>query len=354
MPALCKLKHPAQYRVSEWNIGADPVDRQYWIHLFEVFADWIQPMLRDDPEQAGRDFEKRWPEFYREYQADLQRIRRETEAGKRLMTIDLTRFRNHWLRKYNWLDPYRKIKARENAIAADLYPRVVEFIDAAPADRRWELLLRGVFAGNMFDLGSPKTIEMYERGEINFQTIIERVPPRPWFIDHADAIAERFGPPARYRQALIFVDNAGSDIVLGVLPFAREMARAGMRVVLAANDGPALNDITSAELPGLLRTLADRDCVLADLLRTDRMASIGSGGDTPLIDLGCISEQCNAEAARSDLIVLEGMGRGVESNWDQQFTCDVCRLAMLKDESVIRHHRARLFDAVCRFDAAES
>lgn len=352
MPVLCKLKNPDQYRVSEWNIGADQVDRHYWIHLFEVFADWIEPMLREDPEQAGSDFEKRWPEFYREYQADLARIRKETEFGKRLMTIDLTRFRNYWLRKYNWLDPYWQIKARENAIAADLYPRVVQWIDATAAECRWELLFRGVFAGNMFDLGSPKTIEMYERGEINFQTIIERVPPRPWFIDGADALIERFGPPARYRQALIFVDNAGSDIVLGVLPLAREMARAGMRVVLAANDGPALNDITAVELAPLLARLAERDHVLADLLKADRLTSIGSGGDTPLIDLGNVSVECNSEAARSDLVVLEGMGRGVESNWDQQFTCDVCRLAMLKDESVVRHHKAKLFDAVCRFDPA--
>jgi type II pantothenate kinase len=255
---------------------------------------------------------------------------------------------------FGWPDPFRKIKAHENTLAAELYPEVIRSIDAAPAERRWELLIRGLFAGNMFDLGSPKTIEMYERGEINFQTIVERVPPRPWFVDGADALIARLGPPTRYKQALIFVDNSGSDIVLGVIPLAREMARAGMRVVLAANDGAALNDITAAELPGLLATHAQRDRVLADLLKSDRLASIGSGGDTPLIDLGSVSDECNAEAARSDLVVLEGMGRGVESNWDQEFTCDVCRIAMLKDESVVRHHKAKLFDAVCRFDPAEA
>lgn len=352
MPILCQLADPEQYQVSEWNIGTDPWDRQYWIGLFERFPEWIEPMLREDSEQAGADFDARWLEFLRGYRSDLAGIRRQADDGRRLMTIDLTRFRNRWLRRFGWPDPYRRIKSRENALAAELYPMVGSRVDAAASEDRWELLLRGVFAGNMFDLGSPRTIELYERGEISFETIIARVPPRPWFIDHADAIAARLGPPSRYAQAMVFVDNAGSDIVLGVLPLARELARSGTRVVLAANSEPALNDITIAELPPLLAGLAERDRVLAGLLATDRIAVVGSGGDTPLIDLGNISEECNAEAAHSDLVVLEGMGRGVESNWDRRFKCDVWRVAMLKDESVIRHHGAKLFDAVCRFEAA--
>jgi damage-control phosphatase, subfamily II, stand-alone protein len=352
MPVLCQLAAPDNYRVSEWNIAADPRDRAYWIELFEQFPRWIEPMLREDPEQAGADFNQRWPEFLADYHNELNCIAQDAAAGRWMTTIDLTRFRNRWLARYSWRDPYRRIKSRENAIAAELYPRVVQHVDTTAAKHRWEPLVRGIFAGNMFDLGSPKTLEMYERGEIEFATVIEQVPARPWFIDDADVLAERLASPTRYSQALIFVDNAGSDIVLGVVPVAREMARAGIRVVLAANDGPALNDITAAELTPLLAALTERDPVLADLVARDRIAVTGSGGDNPLIDLGRVSEACNAEAARSDLIVLEGMGRGVESNWDQQFKCDVWRVAMLKDESVIRHHGAKLFDAVCRFDPA--
>jgi type II pantothenate kinase len=125
-----------------------------------------------------------------------------------------------------------------------------------------------------------------------------------------------------------------------------------MRVVLAANDGPALNDITIGELRPLLRQLAERDPYMTRMLAEDRIAAVGSGGDTPLIDLGEVSNECNAEAVRSDLVVLEGMGRGVESNWDQRFKCDAWRIALLKDESVVRYHRAKLFDVVCRFDPA--
>ena len=37
----------------------------------------------------------------------------------------------------------------------------------------------------------------------------------------------------------MFVDNSGADVVLGMLPLARELARCGCQVLLAANEvGP--------------------------------------------------------------------------------------------------------------------
>ena len=50
----------------------------------------------------------------------------------------------------------------------------------------------------------------------------------------------------------MFVDNAGADIVLGMLPLAREALRMGANVDLVANELPALNDITAVELRELL------------------------------------------------------------------------------------------------------
>jgi hypothetical protein len=53
-------------------------------------------------------------------------------------------------------------------------------------------------------------------------------------------------PP--FRRVMVFVDNAGADIVLGMLPFVREMLRLGCEAVMVANSLPAINDITAAEL----------------------------------------------------------------------------------------------------------
>jgi hypothetical protein len=43
-------------------------------------------------------------------------------------------------------------------------------------------------------------------------------------------------------------DNAGTDVVLGMVPLVRELLRRGTNVVLSANSTPALNDITHPEL----------------------------------------------------------------------------------------------------------
>jgi hypothetical protein len=58
--------------------------------------------------------------------------------------------------------------------------------------------------------------------------------------------SSRRWPP--FRRVMVFVDNAGADIVLGILPFVREMLRMGCEVVMVANSLPAINDITAAEL----------------------------------------------------------------------------------------------------------
>lgn len=85
----------------------------------------------------------------------------------------------------------------------------------------------------------------------------------------------------RYRRAILFVDNAGADIMLGapagqpcaspvvmtkktpelaartgMLPLARELLRLGTTVIIAANSLPSINDITAAELEALLPQVA--------------------------------------------------------------------------------------------------
>lgn len=58
-------------------------------------------------------------------------------------------------------------------------------------------------------------------------------------MDDFDVFKERmFGSgdkkPPPHRRALLFVDNAGADIVLGMIPLARELLRRGTEV---SNEG---------------------------------------------------------------------------------------------------------------------
>lgn len=57
-------------------------------------------------------------------------------------------------------------------------------------------------------------------------------------MDDFDAFKERmlgFGDkkPQPHKRALLFVDNSGADIVLGMLPLARELLRRGTEVWFA-------------------------------------------------------------------------------------------------------------------------
>ena len=71
------------------------------------------------------------------------------------------------------------------------------------------------------------------------------------------------GDPPSDRRVIAFVDNAGADIVLGMLPLARELLRMGSEVVLAANTQPAINDITAGELRTVVAAAARDDPILA-------------------------------------------------------------------------------------------
>ena len=351
MAVLCQIADPQSYVAFDWQ--QDEEDRGYWLDLFSGFPANIERHLREDG-LTGDDFENRWRAFLAEYHAGIEARRRDPEFLEHMSTVALGEFRQSMMDKHGWPDPYLQVKRRENEMAAGLYPDVIAEVDATPMNERWELLLRGLFAGNMFDLGSPATIAMHANGELGFHAMLDRIPDRPWPIDHANVVRNRLESIDRWRQILFFVDNAGTDIVLGVIPMVRELARMGVRVVMAANSTPALNDITCDELNVLLEKLSVGDRLLGTLLADDRVVTVASGSGCPLIDLSKVSDECNGAAADSDLIVLEGMGRGVESNWQQAFRCDVWRVALVKDRCVAKWLGCDLFDPVCRFDPAGS
>jgi hypothetical protein len=186
MPTFCRLLHPERYRAFDWDMTRDPTHLAYWLRLFETFPERIHRVLVRDG-LAGERFEERWAAFVPEY-AEAMRERRENLTAYEQSTIAYAGMRQALLNRYGWPDPYLRVKARENATAIGLYPQVIAEIDAAVPAERWGLLLRGIFAGNMFDLGSPRTIEMFDRGGFGWHVMLEHVPERPWHIDHADAL----------------------------------------------------------------------------------------------------------------------------------------------------------------------
>lgn len=53
---------------------------------------------------------------------------------------------------------------------------------------------------------------------------------RPWLFDDFDAWLSRVSQPKPYKCAVIFCDNSGVDIILGIFPFAQQLLSMGTSV----------------------------------------------------------------------------------------------------------------------------
>lgn len=344
---LSLLEDSGAYRACEWDLTEDADGRAYWLDLFRTHILTITDLIQAE---EGAAVTPRLDAFLAEYLDGLEILDTQPDAWGPLNVLKLTLYRQDLLARHGFPDPFAEVKARETAAAIALYPNVVARVDALAPAARLEALAFAVMAGNEFDLGSKETTERYQNDGHDFAEAMCRVSPRPWPEDDLDGWSARLlgGHPV-YRRALFFVDNAGADVILGCLPLARELARMGSRVTVAANTLPALNDITIGELDDAFKALRTMDPVLDAAMCDGRIRTVASGCRAPLIDLTDVSDAC-AEAGRgADLVILEGMGRSVETNRSARFVCDALRIALIKDSWVARHVGVPLFSPAWRF-----
>lgn len=167
--------------------------------------------------------------------------------------------------------------------------------------------------------------------------------------DDLDAFASRLASGA-YKKAVLFVDNAGADVVLGMIPLARELIRRGTDVVMAANAVPSINDCTASELKDLLAAVEDG--ALKDALSSGRLRVVSSGSDLPVIDLSKISPEVAKEVEDAELVVLEGMGRAIETNLALTLEGgrDALKLGMIKHPEVAAELGGELYGCVCKLN----
>ena len=352
MSHFCLLSQPQDYTVQDWDLVRDPQGREYWLKHFAEHMDYVleAALVRYGPAARGRTIKAR-----QAFAADLARLAEKPDAlpGGMLRVIDLCRLREKALRDHKLPDPFGHVKQRENATALELYPTVIQRLDGLEAKARWLHLVKCIFAGNIFDLGCKETMK-YANDGVDLFKVISELPARPWLVDDYDAL-EKVLPiegVAQWSKAVIFLDNAGADFVLGAMPLARALALDGVKIVLAANEQPALNDITVDETIALVEQIAAFDDDVDDLIAAGMFEVVSSGNDVPLIDLSEVSDELNEAAQGAELVVLEGMGRSVESNFTTPFACDALRLCMLKDQAIARRIGGKVFDVVCRYVSA--
>jgi type II pantothenate kinase len=348
MAVLTQLADPEHYQPCAWDLKADPTGRQYWTDLFRWHLDdVVVPLVREMfPAATAAQIKA----LSQDYRSAFEAIDRSPGAYDRLDILVFTKLRRAVLCRHGFEDPFRGVKERANEAAIALLPTVLGEIDAAPPARQHELLTLGLLAGNVFDLGSRATADRHDDANAAFRQTRDSQPPRPWRWDDADRWWSRWQADGAYRHVVMFVDNAGGDILLGCLPLARWMVRQGARVTLAANSAPALNDITARELDVLLARCRALDAPLSDALDSGRLQVRATGSVSPLLDLADLGESFVAATAEADALVLHGMGRAIESNFSAPFRCDVLRTAVLKDEAVAGFVGGGLFDRVFRLD----
>jgi uncharacterized protein with ATP-grasp and redox domains len=346
MATLAQICSPETYEPCDWHLDREAAAWEYWDALFRWHLDEVLvPLIRAEYPDVADD---RVAAFRRAYLEMYDDVRARPDVYQPITVLKYTSLRTDLLETHGLPDPFLHIKQQEDEAALRLLQEVLAELDAADEPTRRQLLAAGVMAGNIFDLGARATIQSYRDEGTAFRATRDKQPPRPWFVDDVDVWFARWDErPARH--AVLFVDNAGSDILLGCLPHVRWMLRQGTRVTLGANTGPTLNDITARELEPLLQRCAPLDATIAGALESGQLEVRATGSRTTLIDLTDL-EPAFVEATRdADLIILHGMGRGLESNYHVEFTCDVLRTAVIKDESVAEHLGSGLLDCVFRF-----
>jgi type II pantothenate kinase len=341
---FCKLADPERYVACAWDLTVDEKARTHWVNFFKRHLNTI---LKLGIESANDkiDAEKRASGCRDEFYATFDAFAADPVQRGRVTILTLDEWRDETLRRWRFPDPFAALKRRENEKMLPLLPIVCREIDSMGGREQFEAVILGLFAGNIFDMGADATAKAFLGASPDFFATRENLAKRPWLIDDFDAFTKRMFRTPVHHKAVFFVDNAGSDFMLGALPMIRWLAIRGTRVVIAVNERPTLNDMTIVETKDLWPRIMATEPSFAEL----PIELVTTGTGEPLIDLGQISPELNAASADAELVIIEGMGRGVESNLDAEFSCDAVNLAMIKDTAVAERHCGKVFDVVCRF-----
>jgi len=351
------LADPDEYRACPWDLATDKAKHPVWIAVFRAHWPKLLAETRRQSDALGGDFavtDAQLDKADARFQNYLDRCAADPGQFGRLTIYQICIEREKALRDAGIADPHHLAKQRETDAALEHLPDLLRSLDAMAEPERIDALMRGVFAGNIFDLGATHTVDRFKDGPVDFHAVLDELRPRPWLMDGLDAWRARLLEPDQspHRAACVFIDNAGPDITLGMIPLIRSLLMRGTEVIVTANTTPSLNDVTIDELHDLLGRVAGLDGPISDALTDGQLTAVPSGNGAPLIDLRHVSPVL-AEAVKQrgvDLVILEGMGRGVESNIDARLACESLNLAMIKENGVADALGGSLYDLIMRYE----
>uniref|UniRef100_A0A8C7Q4Q3 4'-phosphopantetheine phosphatase n=1 Tax=Oncorhynchus mykiss TaxID=8022 RepID=A0A8C7Q4Q3_ONCMY len=331
------LQDPSSYIPDTVDLSEDALAREYWLYCFEEALDGVvkravasQPDLPEAAERAEK--------FRHKYLHKLQTLRHQPFAYGSLTVRSLLDTREHCLNEFNFPDPYSKIKQRENDMALKYFQKAVKSLEELSWEQRQFALVRGLLAGNVFDWGAKAVSDVLESD------------PEFGFEQAKRQLEGMKGPP--HKCALFFVDNSGIDIILGVFPFVRELLCRGTEVVLASNSSPALNDVTNNELQILTERIAAMDPVIQSAVKEDRLTLVQSGSSSPCLDLSRLDKVLAGvvRERHTDLVIIEGMGRAIHTNYYALLSCESLKMAVIKNSWLADRLGGKLFSVVFKYE----
>lgn len=344
------LEDPAKYLADTVDLTQDAEARTYWLQCFQDAIDKFvevavcsQPHKEDAPSRANQ--------FKEKYLCRLQHLHEHPFAYGSLTVRSLLDMREHCLNEFDFPDPYFQQKRLENEVALGRLRERLDQLDSLDWRKRQEALVEGLLAGNVFDWGAKEVALLLDRGSFGFGEAMGKLQERPWLHDDLEPWVQRLkGEP--HRCAAIFVDNSGMDVILGVLPFARELLGRGTKVLLCANTRPALNDVTFQELQILVQRVSSVCPRIGEALSRGQLLVLDSGQSSPCLDLSRINVEVaqKMHQLQTDLVVLEGMGRAVHTNLDARFSCESIKAAVIKNHWLAQRLGGAMFSVVFKYE----
>ncbi|XP_066126748.1 4'-phosphopantetheine phosphatase isoform X2 [Saccopteryx bilineata] len=337
------LLDPSSYVPDTVDLTDDALARKYWLSCFEEALDGV--VKRAVASQPGSvDAVERAEKFRHKYWDKLQTLRHQPFAYGTLTVRSLLDTREHCLNEFNFPDPYSQVKQKENGVALRCFQRVVRALDALGWEERQLALVRGLLAGNVFDWGAKAVSEVLESDpQFGFEEAKRTLEERPWLVDSYGKWLQRLKVQA---------DNSGVDIILGVFPFVRELLSRGTEVILACNSGPALNDVTYSESLIVAERIAAMDPMVHAALREQKLLLTQTGSSSPCLDLSRLDKGLAALVRErdTDLVVIEGMGRAVHTNYYAALRCECLKLAVIKNSWLAERLGGRLFSVIFKYE----
>jgi pantothenate kinase len=346
------------YVVDTMDLTSNTELAEYWIDLLEknlhnlvgLAVEWEQKFDDRDDLTVSTD-QQRAKEFEATYRGHLKRLREDPAAYGQLSVRGLLQLREACLVAVNFYDLYDQVKKEDNEAALATLPLLLKQFEVITDEGQLiDTLVSNVVAMNMFDLGAFGIVEMLKQGDLTFQSArdIMRPSTKLW---HMDKLIHKFQTEEDWpKKTIVFVDNSGADVVLGVMPFVRWLLsrNSHSQVILAANTSPSVNDVTAEELKALM----ERICTIDASFKTDRLQVLEQGATGPCLDFRRVDTKMAKESLDSDFVVLIGMGRSIHSNFHARFIVPSLKLAVFKNQSAAEYLGVNNYDGMCLFEDA--